>query len=114
MNLTTFQEEVLNRYKEENGGNIDLTDAFFITSSTTEAHAIGKDEGKQEGFVLGLKRALELLPDEIPSPKRQCLNAESHLFGQCFECAKNKGFNRARTEIETALSAELTSLEKRV
>jgi hypothetical protein len=26
-------------------------------------------------------------------PGRVCINAESHLFGKCFQCEESKGFN---------------------
>lgn len=31
-------------------------------------------------------------------PKTECINAENHLFGSCFQCEKTKGFNSAKQE----------------
>jgi len=113
MNLTTFQEEVRARLLEKEtalfevavsgsgeGWKENWLDIFdLLTSSTTEAHSIGKDEG----IVLGLKRALELLPEAKgkahprPTERPQDLNDE---------------WDACRAEIETALTAELTSLER--
>ena len=40
--------------------------------------------------------------------KKPCLNAESHLFGQCFECVKTKGWNKAITESQELIKNSLT------
>lgn len=40
----------------------------------------------------------KVIPEEQEKPKAQCMNAENHLFGSCFECKKIEGWNAARTE----------------
>jgi len=90
-NLSTYQEELKKRarqkFAEIYGPHAEYDEELdaLLTSSTTEA------------YVLGLKRALELLPTEKESlsPK---LKEEGFI---------RAGFNSCRTEIETAITEEL-------
>lgn len=42
----------------------------------------------------------ECLPEQQQKPDRECLNAENHLFGSCFECKKINGWNLCLDEIK--------------
>lgn len=42
-------------------------------------------EAKDRGYV----------PEKKENPKTKCVNAENQLFGSCFSCEKNNGFNQA-------------------
>ena len=48
---------------------------------------------------ISVKVAEECVPDEQKKPQGKCLNAESHLFGSCFECKKIDGFNSAISQM---------------
>ena len=46
------------------------------------------------------------LPEKKENPKNKCINAENHLFGRCFSCEKNNGFNDCLAQINTSLIAD--------
>lgn len=52
-----------------------------------------------------LEEAMKCVPEEQKKPKAECINAENHLFGSCFDCKKIDGFNDCREQTLTALQA---------
>lgn len=100
--IETLSEKLLSLWQttREHQGKYAKVKAF-LTSSTTE------------GYVLGLKRALELLPPKKYHKEFECNGAFGghgcfEMFCEDQECRNApKEYNACRTEIETALNEEL-------
>lgn len=62
-----------------------------------------------KSFILSLRQsdreAVVKMIEEMTQalPKSECLNAESHLFGSCFQCEKIKGWNSALSTLKEKL-----------
>lgn len=107
----------------DNSGNVKITrhPAKFSTSKTVSEGAIDSrpitciDTTYTQKDVIkmllashnnSLVTSLEGMKQK--EAKKPCLNAESHLFGQCFECVKTKGWNKAITESQELIKNSLT------
>ena len=45
----------------------------------------------------------ESLPKERVNPKPICMNAETAMFGRCFDCEKNKGYDQALSDLSSSI-----------
>jgi hypothetical protein len=42
----------------------------------------------------------EVVLEKIKPPSKKCINAESTMFGKCFDCERNAGYDRAIEKME--------------
>jgi hypothetical protein len=72
-----------------------------------------------KSFLLSSQLSLlQAVVEEIESlqqslPKGKCRNAESEIFGRCFDCEKTKGYNLALSDLSSHLQEVITSLSKK-
>lgn len=118
--LHTYQEEVKARFVEKfatDGSEYKI--GYTACQGRTTADMVVEDflkDATTQAYLLGLKRGLELLPKEKlevePKPKKRG-RPRKHLPALIITRTypQNKGFNACRTEIETALTQEITRLQ---
>lgn len=81
-----WEEEFDNRFAPYRLNHEDMKS--FIRQ--VEKEAVERERERIVKFVKSLEREL---------PKTKCLNLENHLYGSCFQCEKNKGYNQALEDI---------------
>lgn len=60
-------------------------------------------------ILTSLKGELKIMEQSLPNSK--CRNAESEMFGKCFDCEKTKGYNVALSDVSTLLSETISNIE---
>ena len=60
-------------------------------------------------LLKSIKEELEIMEQSLPNSK--CRNAESEMFGRCFDCEKTKGYNSALSDISTLISETISNIQ---